>query len=427
MEALTNKALAKLYAVPENKEGRPTTAKGELDLMVERLSDAGHPDRVLELVQDIRSLDYNLNTQIPNWKPQSDGRVHTTWGFLAASGQLNSVRPNILNLSKWSDEGQRFRRIIEAPYGYSFLELDKKGFHIATLGYCANDPTYIRFSQLDGHTIFSSHIVPRDWCKPITLDLPDGEIMERSSWLKKKCKEMKATIGVDFRQDVAKNTVLANQLGQREWNFYRKHRKYIASVEEAKRLQDTLNDMFPLVTAFKNNIREIAYDGGKQIEGGIARRMQERWGGPKFLLLKEWGVIDYFFDVFNWRFKPKSRSFERVHGTDSEKAIAFPVQGEAFGMLKYELREMNKKGYLSRYGCINSIHDSVVFLCKDSLIDSGIVDIGESMGVACPRMVLPATREAFKVGVEASVGKNLQAKDYFGKETNPEGMEEVRG
>jgi hypothetical protein len=423
---MTNRALAKLYQVPENKEGRPTTAKGELDLMVEKLAEAGHPDRVLELVQDIRSLDYNLNTQIPNWKPSLDGRVHTTWGYLAASGQLNSVRPNVLNLSRWTDEGQRFRRIIEAPYGYSFLEFDHKSYHVSTLGYCADDPTYIRFSQLDPHTIFASQIIPRDWCKPITLDLPDSEIMERSSWLKRKCKEMKATIGVDFRQDVAKNTVLANQLGQREWNFYRKHRKYIASVEEAKRLQDTLNDMFPLVTAFKNNIREIAYDGGKQIEGGMARRMRERWGGPKFLLLKEWGVVDYFFDVFNWRFKPKSRSFEKVHGTDSERAIAFPVQGEAFGMLKYEIRGMNEKGYLERYGFINTIHDSVVFLCRDALLASAVSDVSVHMSSTCSRMVLPSTGEALKVGVEASVGKNLQSKDYFGEGTNPEGMEEVR-
>ena len=347
---MTNKALSKLYAIPENKEGRPTTAKGELDLMVEKLAEAGHPDRVLELVQDIRSLDYNLNTQIPNWKPQSDGRVHTTWGYLAASGQLNSVRPNVLNLSRWTEEGQRFRRIIEAPYGYSFLELDKKSYHVATLGYCADDPTYIRFSQLDPHSIFASHIVPRDWCKPITLDLPEGEILERSSWLKKKCKEMKATIGVDFRQDVAKNTVLANQLGQREWNFYRKHRKYIASVAEAKRLQDTLNDMFPLVTGFKNNIREIVYDGGRNMEQGLARKMKERWGGPKFIILREWGVIDYFFDVFNWKFNARTRQFTKTHGTDSEKVIALPVQGEAFGMLKYEIRGMNAKGYLDKYG-----------------------------------------------------------------------------
>lgn len=422
---MTNKALAKLYEIPTNKEGNPTTAKGELDLMVEKLAEAGHPDRVLELVQDIRSLDYNLNTQIPNWKPSSDGRVHTTWGYLAASGQLNSVRPNILNLSKWTDEGQRFRRIIEAPYGYSFIEFDKKSFHVATLGYCADDPTYIRFSQLDPHTIFASHIVPRDWGKPITLDLPEGEIRERSSWLKKKCKEMKATIGVDFRQDVAKNTVLANQLGQREWNFYKKHRKYIESIVEAKRLQDTLNDMFPKVTAFKNDIREVVHDGGRGIEQGMARRMKERWGGPKFIILREWGVIDYFFDVFSWRFTPATRKFTKVHGTDSEKVIALPVQGEAFGMLKYEIRSMDAKGYLEKYGFINTIHDSTVFLCRDREVDSAFPDVASIMSAPCPRMVLPSTREALMVGVEASVGKNLQAKDYFGKGMNPEGMREI--
>src|SRR4029077_7630046 len=105
---------------------------------------------------------------------KKDGCVHTTWGFSAPSGQINSYAPNVLNLSKWTVNGQIFRRMIAAPEGYSFIEFDKKSFHVATLGYCAEDASYIRFSQLDPHSIFASYICPRDWCKPITMDLPDA-------------------------------------------------------------------------------------------------------------------------------------------------------------------------------------------------------------------------------------------------------------
>lgn len=410
---MTRAALAKLYEVPKNlKTKLPTTAKADLEDIYLKTMDAGEPDRVLELVLEIRSLDTNINNYVPNWKPSRDGAVHTTWGFTAPSGQLDSSRPNILNLSKWTEAGQRFRRLIEAPSGYSLVEFDKKSFHVATMGYCAEDSSYIRFSQLDPHSIFASYIVPKEWCKPITMDMKDGDILERSSWVKKKCKEAKAAggkHGVDLRQDVAKQVVLANQLGQGKRALYRKKlRRYVEDENEAGYYQDKLNDIFPKVVAFKNQIREKAHT-------------------QKFLYLKEWGVIDYFFDVFNWRYSKRERKWVRANGTDSEKAIAFPVQGIAFGMLKWEHRRMEERGWLDEYGFRNSIHDSNVFCVKDSLIEFCYANVATIMAAPCGRLVNSSTgKEGLRVAVEASVGKNLQDKDYFGEGTNPEGMHEVK-
>ena len=409
---MTNKKLAEIYQVPlAHKTNKPTTAKGDLEDIYLKTEDAGVPDRVLELTLEIRSLDNTINNYIPNWKPRGDGCVHTTWGFKAPSGQLDSSRPNILNLSKWTETGQRFRRIIEAPHGYSLVEFDKKSFHVATMGYCAEDASYIRFSQLDPHSIFASYICPRDWCKPIDLSLTDGEILERSSWLKKRCKEAKGNDphGVDLRQDIAKRVVLANQLGQGKRGLYRKElRRYVEDEDEAGRYQDILNDIFPKVQAFKNQIREKAH---KQ----------------KYLKIEEWGMIDYFFDVFNWRYSAKHGRWIKGSGTDSEKAIAFPVQGIAFGMLKWEHRRMDEAKYMDSFGFCNSIHDSNVFVVEDSKLGVCLGAVGRIMSMPCGRLVNSATsKEGLRVAVEASVGKNLQDFDYFGKGTNPEGMKEVK-
>ena len=420
----TNKQLAKLYQVPLTlKEKRPTTAKNELEELYLKTVDAGEPDRVLELVLEIRSLDTNINNYVPNWKPSQDGCVHTTWGFTAPSGQLDSSRPNILNLSKWTPTGQRFRRIIEAPSGYSFIEFDKKSFHVATMGYCAEDKEYIRFSQLDPHSIFASHICPREWCKPITMDLKDGEILERCGWLKKKCKAVKAAdpqYGIDIRQDIAKRVVLGNQLGLGPRKLHRQNRRYIESEERARDLQNMIGELLPKVQRFKDQIRDVAHGlgNGSRVTNEILR-LKARFGGPKFLLLKEWGIIDYFFDVYNWRYSKKNRRWEKAWGTDSEKAVAFPVQGTAFGMLKYEHREMEKRGWLEEYGFCNSVHDSNVFLVPNNRADRCLVDIGGIMSMACPRLVNEATGpDGLRVAVEASMGRNLAE----WTEENKEGM-----
>lgn len=403
---MTNKALAKLYQVPLTlKEKKPTTAKGELEELINKLVDAEAPDEVLESVLEIRSLDTTINNYLPNWKPKSDGRVHTTWGFTAPSGQLDASRPNILNLAKWTDNGQRFRRIIEAPTGYSFVEFDYRSFHVATMGYCAEDTSYIRFSQLDPHSIFTSHIMPKDWGKPITMDMQDGEILERCGWIKKKCKEVAKAGGVDIRQNISKRVVLGNQLGLGPVKLHRQNRRFIESKRRAEDLQLMIAELFPKVARFKDWIREKIH-------------------AMKYWLIKEWGIIDYFFDVYGYRFNKGAQKWVKQWGTDSEKAIAFPVQGIAFGMLKWGHRRLEAGEHLQRFGFVNSIHDSNVFCCINSLVDVCIDRVSKIMGAHCDRLVNSATpKEGLKVAVEASIGRNLQD---FDKDKNPEGMREVK-
>lgn len=122
LEVSTDKVereLAEYYIVPKvPKVDKSTGERSEKEstgkkVLEDLYNDTG--DEVLELILKIRSTAVVINNFIPNWKPGKDGAVHTQWGYTAASGQLDSRQPNILNCSKHTENGQIFRGIVEAP------------------------------------------------------------------------------------------------------------------------------------------------------------------------------------------------------------------------------------------------------------------------------------------------------------------------
>ena len=399
--------LGKLYEVPEDQYGKKTTAKGEIEQLAEKTG-----DNLLGDVLEYRSLGVNITNYVPNWKPSPrDSCVHTTFGYSAASGQLDSRKPNVFNVSKYTDIGQLFRRIIECPKGYLFVEFDKHSFHVATMGYAANDASYIRFSQLDPHSIFASYIMPKEWGKAIDLELPDDEILDRCKWIKKKAKQEKEKLGdrgIDLRQDVAKKTVLGNQLGLGPRKLYWQNRRSFESISYAKYLQDYLADLFKKVTQFKKNIPHVA--------------------AKKTYLMNEFGYIQHFFDAVGWRWDKKLNGgmggWKEQFGEEANDAIAFAVQSPAFGMIKDEnYRIIPRLCELTEQFTFRlSIHDSLIYLFPEQYREE-VVHIGlEEMNKPCRKLVNEATGpEGLKVGVEYTIGRNWQKWD---KEKNPEGMRE---
>lgn len=394
------KQLYEWYEVPLTlKTRKETTGKKELEEIYFKTGDP-----ILEMVMKVRSLGTNLNNYIPNWKPSRDGAVHTQWGFTASSGQKDSRRPNILNCSKHTEYGNEFRSIIVAREGRCFVEFDKKSFHVATMGYCANDPEYIKFSQIDPHSIFASYVDTSLIGQSISLKWSLEEIMEASKAVKKASKARGILEhGIDVRQAMAKPTVLGNQLGLGARKLQWQNRRYIHTLSEAERLQELLKGLFPKVSAFKDNIREKAY---------IDR-----------YLMNEFGFIQYFYDVFAFRFNKKINNWVRHPGEDSEKVIAFPVQSCAFGMIDREMLEMERVGICEEHWFINTIHDSVIFEPEIGKRDLCIEQVTSIMNRPCKVLVNEATgSEGLIVKVDASVGFNWKGYD---KERNPGGLQEI--
>ncbi len=413
-EANDWEALAEEYEVPISmKTKRETTSKDELgDIWLKT------GDEVLEQVVRIRSYDTNINNYIPNWKPRNDGRVHTTWGFTAPQGQFDARSPNILNCSKHTEFGNEFRGIIEAPIGRVFVEFDKKSFHVGTMGYCANDKGYIRFSQIDPHSILGSYIDPSVIGQSINLKWSDDDVRLAALEFKRRCKDHKAKDtqhNIDIRQSLAKPTVLGNQLELGPKRLQSQNRRFIEYAYKRQRLahrgeglsaeelQAIISDLFPKVDQYKKQIKEKAHI-------------------DKFLI-NEFGRIQYFYDVFNFSYSKKKGDWVKKDGDGARDPIAFRVQGCAFGMITDEILEMERQGLCEEHQFVNTIHDSVIFLPEVGKLDKCIEGVLKIMRSPCPKLVNDATgTEGLRIDVEVAVGKNWKG---YNKDSNPDGMKEV--
>jgi uracil-DNA glycosylase family 4 len=406
--------LADDYEVPlDLKTKNETTNKKELEEMFIKTGDP-----VLEKVVQIRSLDTNITNYLPNWKPKSDGRVHTQWGFTAPTGQKDSRSPNILNLSKHTEYGNEFRSMVEAPPGRVFVEFDKKSFHVATLGYCANDKDYIRFSQIDPHSILGSYIDPSVIGGSISLKWSDEDIKKAAKEFKKRCKENKAKDtqhNIDVRQELAKPTVLGNQLEVGPKKLQRQNRRFIHHVWRSQRiaqgdnglsaeeLQSILANLFQKPVLYKMQLKDKAF--------------LERF------LINEFGFIQYFYDVYAFAFNKKSRKWDKREGEGAREPIAFRVQGCAFGMMDVELLEMEHRELCEEHQFVNTIHDSYIFLPEVGKLDRCIEEVQKITNSPCKYLVNAATGpEGLLVKTDVAVGKNWKGYD---KDSNPEGMREI--
>lgn len=287
-----------------------------------------------------------------------------------------------------------------------FIEADYKSFHVATMGYIANSARYIRFSQLDPHSIFTSYIMPSEWGSPIDMSMSDGEILERCRWIKKRCKQAREDDpihGVDIRQSLAKPTVLGNQLGLGERKLWMQNKRYIHGQLHARQLQAKLSEAFNEIPRTQSEIKERAHN--------------QRY------LINEWGYVQWFYEVFTWVWNKKRSEWLRRNGTDAEKALAFPVQSTAFGIIKWNLLEAENRGWNERFNFVNSIHDSVIYMPRVEDRVECVRSIVELYSRPCNRLVNTATGpQGLKVGVEISIGRNWRA---YHKDDNPEGMREI--
>lgn len=397
------------YTVPRTlKENRETTGKKELQEVWEKTG-----DDLLGSVIRIRSYSKMLSNDIPNWMPDKDGVVRTTFKFDPPSWQLNSSSPNIQNASKHPKEwelfgkvsselvliGQRFRKIVKAPPGRCVVEFDKTAFHVSMMGFEARDPLYIKWAP-HMHTVFASYIVS----EPISLE---GEIdFDKIGYIKKKFKQI--------RDSQAKPTVLGNQLGLGEHKLFYMNKTYIddqgvrrigiESRKRAKYLQDMLASLFPRVNAYKKRIKEEAH-----LKGYLKSRF---------------GAIRWFHDVLRWSYKHKGM----LNGSEAEEAVSHPVQSDAFGMIHSEILDMaDNSDILNEHHFANSIHDSVIFFPEIGKRDKCIEEVYGFMlrpsleltdSVCCP--------EGLVVGVDVMASPEGGNWASGHKERNPMGIWEVK-
>lgn len=392
------------HKVPVKLDGNETSEAKELERLAIQTKDTMY-DGIIEY----RQINKMLTNDIPNWEPsQRTGAVHTEFGFLPATGQLNSRSPNVQNANKHKPLGKRFRRIIRARSyrdgRYAgrrrrLVECDYSGFHAIMLGREAQSQRYVNISRADAHSWLTSYVIG----KPVEYPQVYTEAAYKD--FKAKLKIIKKEYKV-IRDTQSKPTILGVGLGLGPRKMYWMNRERfdpklnmvvgIKDEGQSKKLQGVLKELLPELFEYQTNIKKIALD--------------------QTYLINRWGMIRWFFDV---------------QGEDGEAAIAFNVQGNAHGMLRWVLRRLHEEvlyacdrreyGFdyphisgrwdvisaLERFHFINTIHDSLLFEPWEDDVEECIRTVEAVMTTPCvvlaDKKVCP---QGLIVGVESMVGEN---------------------
>lgn len=465
------------YKVPTTKNYREgdkeTTTK---DKISELFEETGDP--LFEKVVYMRELRKMKSTYVASskkgWVLGSDNRVHAEFKPLPATGQLSSKIHNApARGTRFSSKGyvklaNQFRKTICAGEGKLLLSGDWSAFHALTLGFEAEDATYMRLVRLDPHSFVAAYILAQElpdkyakirWKKPdrmeanewktkVTLyeealfklndlnnwiNYPDDQLRDQLKWIKK---------NFEFtRNSQAKPAILGMGFGMKEHKFYKLNRYSFKSVKECENLLNIIRGLFPkvFVDYHKNTLAEA-----------------DRLG----YLLTRYGYIRWFNDVFDWRLLTKgdpralklgerivTKNGRRYHvklGQDSNSAIAFRAANDAFGKKKESMRDLwyyendgiiksfiseeirnqyGNQNLIKSLGLINEIHDDLLFEIPEEKAKDAALILYEAMTRPAKFLKNSVEPNGLTTSVEIKIGKNWAP---FHEIENLDGMKEFK-
>jgi uracil-DNA glycosylase family 4 len=358
------------HKIPTSKDGKKTTGKKELIRLSSRFKD----DFYLKVIE-CREIRKAKGTYIDGFRPHADGRVHTTFTFATAIGQLSSRNPNIQNFGKHGRLAKAIRSMVAAEPGMLLSEWDFKSCHVLTLGYLANDPNYIRLARIDMHSIMTGHFL-KLWRVQEILKESDAELKERCKWLKSVEKYK------DMRDSKIKHAGLGIGNGLKANGLYERYMEFFSGVAEAKAILGAYEEVFPKVFAWQKWVQQRAHD--------------------QTFLQTEFGHLRHYYEVFRW----DGRKSEWGHGDQGEEAISFWLSNIAFGHIREKLKELERAGLAERYGLCDNIHDSVVFHFEESLLEEQLRLVRPILESPSKVLIGPAAPDGLWIGVDCAVGKN---------------------
>lgn len=432
------------YKVPQKKTKkgvRDTTSKEHLQPLWEETGD----DLLYKAIY-MRELDHMSDTYVgksreEGWVLGSDDRVHATFTFIPATGQLSTIRPNIQNApshgTKFSSKGYKelaaqFRRTIAAKPGHTLVSSDWSAFHINTLAFEAEDPDYLRLAPIDPHSYLTAHMLASDlptslpklkkscpsymthdqWITEITmgeealfrlqtvnswLSLPDKELIPELKWIKKNYKLI--------RDAQAKRALLGMGFGMKVQRFFRENRFVFRTKAEPERIWRIIRKLFPKTfVEYHENIKNLADN--------------------QTYLITRYGYIRRFFNVYDWRLlkgpqsakegeliikNSKGQWWKRRDGDSANEAVAYCPANDAFGKKKEAMRDFweHPNGNLCKaFGLINEIHDDLMWEIEDSIVNEALPIIKEVMERPARYLKNSLVPDGLITKVEIKMGKN---------------------
>ncbi len=361
-------------------DSRESTAKLFLERMAKKTKDP-----LYQRVLDYRAWEKMYGTYM--WNILPDGRVHPTFSYSPATGQLAATDPPCLTIpspAKAGDLALRFRETIAARPGHVLIAFDYSGFHTSTFALEAQDPVYFRLANTlgDPHSFLTAVLLKLDTPANM-LAMSDEELIAFLNKVKKAHKKI--------RDGQAKPAILGYALGLGgnklfEFNRYNPDTGAgFRSKGEADRLIAELRATFPKGYEYQNAMRRLAHKQG--------------------YLLNKHGFIRWFWDVLHIN----PRTGEAEPGEQCEAAIAFNVQCDAHGHIKDAALRLNERGLLEKYRLVNIVHDELFFECPIEYRDEALVLVKEEMERPSTVLVDPVLCPGgLVVKVEAKMGPNMR-------------------
>lgn len=383
---VTSPVQLKLYAkykrhdIPKNSKKKYAMDAETLDKLIRKYSDP-----VYKWTKEMREYVKMDTTYGAGWMPDADGCVHPQFGFLPATGQLNSVGPNVqngLNVSKKGQIAVEWNECIEAWPDHSFLSFDYKSFHAQTLGVEAGDMNYIRLAKIDAHSYLATRMlkIPNS---QYALEMKDDELKDWLQWHRENYVIPDGTKFNKIRNGKAKPGILGWGFGLGYMKLFKLNEDTFKNESEAKLVLDMLDESFPVAAEFRRTVPIRAEKGGHR------------------LVNEKFGCVRWFYDIR--RFNPKRGEYE--HGGDWEKAIAYLPANTAFCHKKQALKRLYDTGACNKYGFVNDIHDALKFHCPNQLIEEAYHVVRDEMQFVSDRVVMP-DGNGFFCEVEAEKGSD---------------------
>jgi len=362
---------ARRHQIPQDKQGKKTTGKKEL----ERLS-AKYKDNFYIKVIECREIGKMRGTYIDGFRPHADGRVHTTFTFATATDQLSARNPNVTNVPKHGRLAKPIRAMFrDAVSGKLLVEWDKKSYHVMTTGWCARDTSYMRLARLDMHSFVTWHFLRLPKADQL-FSLPDEELAAQLKWLKS---DEKRKWVRDYQ---VKRAVLGIGYGMGVQKLYDMNREYFDDLSQAKRLRGMIEALFPKVFRWQARVKEQAHQQG--------------------YLRNAFGAIRWFYEVQ----APDGRGGMKP-GDQAEEAVAFLPASLAFGDMRELMKEVARRGLDEKWEQVNTVHDSLVYLVAPERLEEHCCEMYPVL--KAPSKVLVDAEMApggLVVDVEANAGQN---------------------
>lgn len=303
---------AKGHPVPwSKKQDRETTEQKFIRRYVKT-----YKDPFYQLVLDYRQMD-KIRGTYTNWPIGDDGRVHSHFTLLPATGRLSSMNPNTQNIPKEGELAEEFRSCLIASPGHLLLRRDYTGIEAVLVGYFANDPEYMALALKGVHAF----VMLEYRGTPVSLDDP---------LLEAKLKAAKADDPVEY--DKFKRISHGFNYGQGIYDTYEQHPGVFINRGEVKKLHDYMSNRFPKVRAWQDATVEIARSTGRIVNP----YRYQRW-------------------------------FYNIPGDDGPASIAQNPQGTAAAIIKDAMLALDKTPE-GRY-LVLQIHDELVLDVPEGIVE----------------------------------------------------------